>query len=84
MKGEDGVGFKRLSLTEDDERDMQALYDSGLTIKQIAERYGISCTAVRNRIETKQDMMCDKTSVPPDFARRWDEARFRLLGHIAG
>lgn len=73
---------KRLSLTKDDARNMQALYDSGMTIKAIAERYGISATAVMNRIEPREEMRSPKTSVPPDFARRWDEARFKVLERL--
>lgn len=69
---------KRLDLTDDDVLDMQELYDSGTTIKHIAARYGISCHAVQRRIDTTKESKTEKR-VPYDFARKWNEARFRLL-----
>ena len=74
---------KKLNLTADDARDMQALYDGGMSVKNIAAKYGISDTAVKNRVVQREREYRHPDVpryLPADFPKRWNEARFRLMG----
>lgn len=59
--------------------EMQRLRDEGMTLQQIAEKYGLNMVTVGSYTKPPETRKC-KLSIRPGFSSEWDEARMRVLG----
>lgn len=78
------MSWNKLDLSDEIVAAMQADRDRGMTYAKIAAKYGISETAVCARVvdrETKAVLLDSKSyRLTGDFAKRWNEARYRIWG----
>ena len=75
--------MNKMELSDEIIAAMQADRDNKMTLAQIAKKYGISTTAVRNRVTDKDKpakIEKKKYSLDPNFVRRWNAVRYRVLG----
>jgi len=78
------MSWNKLDLSDEIVAAMQADRDNGMTLAKIAQKYGVSCTAVQNRVVDKVTpaVLMDSKAyrLPDNFEKEWNDARCRLWG----